>query len=85
MTSPLRSIIVVAGDHDNDNAPELRCHDHPDWWADADAESLPTVIQRATEHIREDHRVHVPDCMCSGTQVIDQRCIPRIGWAEVAR
>lgn len=83
MTSPLRSIIVVAGEHDY--APELSCSDHPDWWADADAENLPTVIQRAMEHIREDHRVHVADCMCSGTQVIDQRCIPHVDWAEVAR
>lgn len=59
-----------------DNGAELRCTDHPDWWADADGTDLPSAIRRATDHFRDEHRVHVDGCMCRGAQVIDQRCIP---------
>jgi hypothetical protein len=82
VTSPLRSIIVVADPHCD--APTLACHDHPEWWADTDAENVVTVLQRAVEHLREDHRKHVDNCMCRD-RVTDQRCLPRIDWAEVAR
>ncbi len=73
----LRPFLIAANEVD-DRAPELRCRDHDEWWADADAESLLTVIERAKEHIREAHRVHVADCMCQGAQVLDQRCIPQM-------
>lgn len=55
--------------------PELRCRDHPDWWGDA-AGPLPDVIKKAKAHVREDHRVHVPWCMCRDPRVIDSRCVP---------
>lgn len=54
----------------------LRCTDHPEWWTDADGTAIPTVIRKATDHIRDDHRTHVVRCMCQGTRVIDQRCVP---------
>ena len=72
----LRMIYIAANPHDQ--APELHCSDHPDWWTDADGTDLPTVIRHATDHFRDEHRVHVTDCMCRGTQVTDQRCIPHI-------
>lgn len=74
----LRMIFIAA--NGIDSAPELRCHDHDEWWADADAEDLPTVVRRATEHFRDEHRVHVADCLCQGAQVIDARCVPAIEW-----
>ncbi len=75
MTTVLDLFIVVANEHDE--APELRCDDHPDWWADADAERLPTVIRRAVEHLRDAHRTHVDKCACR-ERVSDSRCMPRI-------
>lgn len=74
MTMRLTTVYIAASTLDG--APVLRCTDHDQWYADADAEDLPTVIRRGTEHIREMHRVHVADCMCRGTRIIDQRCIP---------
>ncbi len=60
----------------NDAGAELRCTDHPQWWADADGMDLPTATREAANHIREEHRVHVATCVCRGTQVIDLRCVP---------
>ena len=76
MNGLLTSLYIAANEHDA--APELRCSDHPDWWGDADGTNLPDVIRTARDHIRDDHRVHVSACMCRGTQVIDQRCIPSV-------
>jgi hypothetical protein len=56
---------------------ELRCQDHPDWWADADGTNLPDLIEAAGEHVRWEHRVHVEGCMCRD-RVLDQRCIPTV-------
>jgi hypothetical protein len=61
---------------DERGAAELRCQEHPQWWADADGTSLPDLVKAATDHFRDEHRVHVDDCLCQGTQVIDRRCIP---------
>lgn len=77
----LSMIIVVASEHEG--APELRCDDHPDWWGDADAERLPAVIQRAIDHFREEHRVHVTGCVCRD-RVTDGRCIPPLTLAGKA-
>jgi hypothetical protein len=74
----LSMFIVVA--HPDDQAPLLRCDDHPDWWADADAERLPTVIERAVAHFRDEHRVHVADCVCRD-RVTDGRCLPHLNIA----
>lgn len=65
-------------------AAEIRCHEHPEWWADADGTDLPGLIKAAVQHLRDDHRKHKRDCLCAD-RVIDQRCVPRIDWAEVAR
>lgn len=73
----------IAGNAENDNAPELNCHEHDDWYADADAESLPTIMRRAADHVREDHRVHVDGCACR-ERVIDMRCVPHIDWISSA-
>lgn len=72
----------IAGNVENNNAPELNCHDHDDWYADADAESLPTIMRRAVEHVREAHRVHVKDCACRA-RVTDMRCVPHIDWMSM--
>jgi hypothetical protein len=68
--------LIYATTDDQHEGAELRCQEHPEWWADADGTNLPDLIKAAQEHIREEHRVHVDGCMCRGTQVIDQRCIP---------
>jgi hypothetical protein len=78
--SPLR-LIFIAGNAENNNAPELNCHDHPDWYADADAENLATCLDRAIEHLREDHRSHVANCSCA-SRVTDLRCLPGIRFEE---
>jgi hypothetical protein len=69
-------IYITATADPTDNGAELRCTDHPKWWADADGTNLPDAIRSATDHFRDEHRVHVDACVCRGTQVIDQRCIP---------
>ena len=70
------SMFLIAADP-HGLAPTLYCDDHPDWWADADAERLPTVIERAVAHFRDEHRVHVADCMCRD-RVTDGRCVPHL-------
>jgi hypothetical protein len=59
-------------------AAELRCTNHPEWWSDADGTNLPDAVRNATDHVRDDHHIHVDGCMCRWAQVIDQRCIPGI-------
>ncbi len=66
------------------SSAELRCQDHPDWWADADGTNLPDVLKAAVDHLREDHREHVAGCACRD-RVVDQRCYPPIGLMEMAR
>lgn len=73
-------IYITADPHDN--GAELRCTDHPEWWSDADGTDLPTAVRNAGEHFRDEHREHVSDCVCRGTQAIDQRCIPSEGGAD---
>jgi hypothetical protein len=74
---PDLTMIYITADP-QDGAAELRCTDHPEWWADADGTDLPSAVRTARGHFRDEHRAHVTDCMCSGTQVIDQRCIPDV-------
>lgn len=45
---------------DPHNAAELRCMDHPDWYADADGTALPTLIRRAQDHLNDDHQAAQP-------------------------
>jgi hypothetical protein len=68
-------MIYITADPHGPSA-ELRCTDHPEWWADADGKDLPSAVRTANDHFRDEHRVHVAGCMCRGTQVMDQRCVP---------
>lgn len=61
-----------------DASAELRCTDHPKWWADADETNLPDAVRSAIAHFRDDHRVHVTGCMCRD-RVTDGRCLPHPG------
>lgn len=60
---------------DKDMGAELKCLDHPDWYADIDGTNLPDVITAGTEHARWEHREHVDNCMCDGNRVLDTRCV----------
>jgi hypothetical protein len=72
------SEIYVTADR-NDYGAELRCTEHAEWWADADGTALPDAIRSAVEHYREEHRIHVADCMCA-ERVIDTRCLQPIAY-----
>jgi hypothetical protein len=74
----LSLIYTTTDDHEG---AELRCQEHPEWWADVDGTNLPDVIKAAEAHVIDEHRVHVDGCMC-GNRVTDQRCLP---WAEALR
>lgn len=39
----------------NDHGAELRCTEHPDWYADADGTDLPMVAWKAEGHFAEEH------------------------------
>lgn len=71
------SMIYITADV-TDALAELRCSDHPEWWTDADGTSLPTAVRSAIDHFRDEHRVHVTDCLCRD-RVSDSRCIPHPG------
>ena len=69
-------MIWITADPQTTDGAELRCHDHEEWWAPAE-EVLPTVIALAVAHFRDEHRVHVADCMCRD-RVTDGRCVPHL-------
>lgn len=58
-------------------AAELRCTDHPKWWADADGTGIIQAVQQAVAHLRDEHRTHVQGCACRA-RVTDSRCLPRL-------
>lgn len=72
------SAIYITTVGNGDVAAELRCIEHPKWWADADGTDLPTAIRRAISHFSDEHRVHVTGCMCRD-RVTDGRCLPHPG------
>lgn len=69
-------MIWITADPQTTDGAELRCHDHEEWWAPAE-EGLPTVIALAVAHFRDEHRVHVADCLCRD-RVTDGRCVPHL-------
>lgn len=71
------SMIYITADVAASSA-ELRCTDHPKWWADADGTNLPDAVRSAVAHFHADHRVHVTGCLCRD-RVTDGRCLPHPG------
>ncbi len=52
--SDLESIYITSDP--NDGTAELRCHDHPDWWSDADGTDLPSAVRKASDHWTDEHQ-----------------------------
>lgn len=42
--------------YDGQDSAVLRCGIHPDWEVDVDGTDLPSVIRRAENHVRDEHR-----------------------------
>lgn len=61
---------------DEVGSAQLACQEHPEWGFDADGTNLPDVIKAARDHVYDEHRAHVPVCVCRGSHLVDSRCIP---------
>ena len=68
--------MITVGLYRGGDTPELVCPEHPEWYAEIDGLGLALIVRIAEEHLRQDHRVHVPQCLCREPRVADGRCFP---------